>query len=109
VNLRPAEISAFLCIWPRTRKCGGGDAEPGVERDGLFLSGSSRRGFEKISNAPCQASAHIRHSPGREDTLRLIQTLQSEAALDVNLAVRLIYGCGLRVTEPLAVASPLDN
>jgi integron integrase len=43
----------------------------------------------------------VRHAPSREDTLRLLQAVQAEAGSAVSLAVRLLYGCGLRVAEPL--------
>jgi len=45
--------------------------------------------------------AQVRRAPSREDALRLLQTLQKDAGFEVSLAVRLLYGCGLRVTEPL--------
>ena len=43
----------------------------------------------------------VRHAPTREETLRLLKTVEAEADFATNLAVRLLYGCGLRVTEPL--------
>lgn len=45
----------------------------------------------------------LRHAPSREDTLRLLKTIQTEADAAVSLVVRLLYGCGLRVTEPLSL------
>ena len=42
----------------------------------------------------------VRHAPSREDTLRLLRAVQAEAGSAVSLAVRLLYGCGLRVAEP---------
>ncbi len=57
--------------------------------------------LENIQTLRAKCPAHIRHAPSREETLRLIKTLQEEAGFNVSLAVRLIYGCGLRVTEPL--------
>ena len=45
----------------------------------------------------------LRHAPSREDTLRLLKTVQAEADFATSLAVRLLYGCGLRVTEPLSL------
>ena len=45
----------------------------------------------------------VRHAPSREDTLRLLKTVQAEADFATGLVVRLLYGCGLRVTEPLGL------
>jgi integron integrase len=54
-----------------------------------------------VQNLRARRPAHVRHAPSREDTLRLMQALQREAGFAVSLAVRLLYGCGLRVSEPL--------
>jgi integron integrase len=54
-----------------------------------------------IDSLRAKRPVRVRHAPSREDTLRLIQEIQSEAGREISLAVRLIYGCGLRVTEPL--------
>jgi len=43
----------------------------------------------------------VRRAPSQADTLRLITAVQKEAGFTASLAVRLLYGCGLRVTEPL--------
>jgi len=47
--------------------------------------------------------SQVRHAPSREETLLLLQTVQAEADFATHLAVRLLYGCGLRVTEPLGL------
>ena len=43
----------------------------------------------------------VRRAPTREETFRLLQTVQTQADFASGLAIRLLYGCGLRVTEPL--------
>jgi integron integrase len=45
--------------------------------------------------------AQIRRAPTPADTWQLIKTIQSNADFATSLAVRLLYGCGLRVSEPL--------
>jgi integron integrase len=45
--------------------------------------------------------AHIRHAPTIEETRKLIAAVRDVGGYPVNLIVRLLYGCGLRVTEPL--------
>ena len=45
----------------------------------------------------------LRHAPGREDTLRLLKTVAADAGTAISLVVRLLYGCGLRVAEPLSL------
>ena len=45
----------------------------------------------------------VRRAPSREETLRLIEAVKKEADSATSLAVRLLYGCGLRVSEPLSL------
>ena len=45
--------------------------------------------------------SHVRRAPTREETLLLLKTVETEADIAISLVVRLLYGCGLRVTEPL--------
>jgi integron integrase len=48
-----------------------------------------------------RSPTQLRHAPEREDTLLLIKTVQAGGDFATSLVVRLLYGCGLRVTEPL--------
>src|SRR5262245_8763103 len=50
---------------------------------------------------PVQRPAHQRHAPTVEHTQSLLQTIRNEGGYPTNLIARLLYGCGLRVTEPL--------
>ncbi len=43
----------------------------------------------------------VRRAPSRVDTLQLLAAVQRDAGAATSLAARLLYGCGLRVTEPL--------
>ena len=43
----------------------------------------------------------IRRAPTQTETWQLIKTFQKDSDFATSLAVRLLYGCGLRVTEPL--------
>lgn len=45
----------------------------------------------------------IRHAPSREDTLALLAAVKDTEGYPCNLVVQLLYGCGLRVNEPLAL------
>jgi integron integrase len=44
---------------------------------------------------------HERHAPTVSETQSLLQTIRNEGGYPTNLIARLLYGCGLRVTEPL--------
>jgi integron integrase len=45
--------------------------------------------------------AQIRHAPTLAHTRQLLNSIQSHSDFAISLAVRLLYGCGLRVSEPL--------
>jgi integron integrase len=44
---------------------------------------------------------HLRHAPTLRDTQALLCTVRDQGGYPTHLIVRLLYGCGLRVTEPL--------
>jgi site-specific recombinase XerD len=43
----------------------------------------------------------IRHAPTLVETRQLLKTIPSDATFATSLAMRLLYSCGLRVSEPL--------
>ncbi len=45
--------------------------------------------------------AQLRHAPTVEETRQLLAKVRDVGGYPVNLIVRLLYGCGLRVSEPL--------
>jgi integron integrase len=57
--------------------------------------------LSNIGSLRAKRPAHLRHAPARDEVLLLLKTVQAHEGFCVSLAVRLIYGCGLRVTEPL--------
>jgi integrase len=42
-----------------------------------------------------------RHAPTVDETQLLLQTIRNERGYSTNLIARMLYGCGLRVAEPL--------
>ncbi len=57
--------------------------------------------LKEVQALRARRPAQLRRAPGREEVLRLIQAVQGQSDFATSLAVRLLYGCGLRVTEPL--------
>lgn len=43
----------------------------------------------------------VRRAPGMEETRNLLRDVRNVGGYPTNLIVRMLYGCGLRVTEPL--------
>lgn len=46
---------------------------------------------------------HVRHAPSVEDTNRLLNTVDDAGGYPANLVCRMLYGCGMRVGEPIAL------
>ncbi len=44
---------------------------------------------------------HERHAPSRSETQLLLQNVRNENGYPTNLVARMLYGCGMRVSEPL--------
>lgn len=45
----------------------------------------------------------VRHAPSVEDTQRLLNAVEDTGGYPANLVTRMLYGCGMRVGEPIAL------
>jgi integron integrase len=57
--------------------------------------------LKNISALRAQRPAQLRHAPTVEETRALLAAVRDVGGYPVNLITRLLYGCGLRVSEPL--------
>jgi integrase len=55
----------------------------------------------KVDSLRAKKEVHLRYAPERHEVLALIGAVKDEADYPTALIVKLIYGCGLRVSEPL--------
>jgi integrase len=55
----------------------------------------------KVNSLRAKKEVHLRYAPERSEVMAMIAALKDEADYPTSLIVKLIYGCGLRVTEPL--------
>jgi len=55
----------------------------------------------RIDALRAKAPVHERHAPTIAETQALLQTVRNEGGYPTNLICRMLYGSGLRVTEPL--------
>jgi integron integrase len=55
----------------------------------------------KINAMRAQRPEQVRHAPSLEDTIALLRDVKDVSSYPSNLVARLLYGCGLRVSEPL--------
>jgi integron integrase len=66
-----------------------------------FYNEVLRQPLQNIDALRARRPARLRHAPTVPETQALLQTVRDRAGYPTNLIVRLLYGCGLRVCEPL--------
>ncbi len=59
--------------------------------------------LEGINALRAKREASIRRAPAVEEVHRLLADVRDEGSYPVRLVIKLIYGCGLRITEPLSL------
>jgi integron integrase len=57
------------------------------------------RELTKINSLRAKRGQHLRRAPAVEEVRQLIRTVTDADGYPTNLAVRLLYGCGLRISE----------
>jgi site-specific recombinase XerD len=55
----------------------------------------------KVDSLRAKKAVHLRYAPERHEVMAMIRNLRDEAEYPTTLIVKLLYGCGLRVSEPL--------
>jgi integrase len=55
----------------------------------------------KVDSLRAKTPVHLRYAPGEHEVQALLAAVEDVAGYPTRLIVRLIYGCGLRVSEPL--------
>lgn len=60
-----------------------------------------RRPLQEVQALRVKRPAHMRHAPTLDETRALLQAVQARGGYPTRLVTRLLYGCGLRVCEPL--------
>lgn len=55
----------------------------------------------KVDSLRAKKPVHLRYAPELAEVMAMIRNLRDEADYPTTLIVKLIYGCGLRVSEPL--------
>jgi integron integrase len=67
----------------------------------FFYKEVAKTELKNIQSLRARRPQQLRHAPTRDEALRLMKAVQTDAPVEVGLAVQLLYGCGLRVSEPL--------
>lgn len=83
---------------------GGQHSKPGPPCDSILLQVRSFVLEQPLANVDALRATrpvHERYAPTVTETQTLLQTIPNQGGYPTNLVARLLYGCGLRVSEPL--------
>lgn len=67
----------------------------------FFFKEVVRQPLKDVDALRAQRPAFVRRAPSREDARRLMEAVQDVGGYPTRLLTRMLYGCGLRVSEPL--------
>ena len=107
LNTMPAALSSeqklerFLTDLARHRDLSANSQNQAFNAILFFYKEVRRQPLHGVDALRAKRPARLRHAPTVAETQALLQTIRDRAGYPTNLIARLIYGCGLRVTEPL--------
>jgi site-specific recombinase XerD len=95
------KLERFLTDLARRRSVSASTQNQALNAILFFYKAVLGQAIGNIDALRAQRPVHERHAPTVSDTRLLLQTIQNEGGYPTNLVARMLYGCGLRVTEPL--------
>ncbi|MDE2106677.1 MAG: tyrosine-type recombinase/integrase [Patescibacteria group bacterium] len=69
----------------------------------LFYQECLGQKLQGIDSLRAKRGAFVRRAPSMDEVRSLLAEIKDEGSYPVRLTVKLLYGCGLRVTEPLSL------
>jgi integrase len=107
LNKMPASLTSeqklehFLTDLARHRDLSANSQNQALNAVLFFYKEVLRQPLQNVDALRAKRPARLRHAPTIAETQALLQTIKDVAGYPTNLIARLIYGCGLRVCEPL--------
>jgi integron integrase len=95
------KLELFLTNLARHRDLSANSQNQALNAVLYFYKEVLRQPLQGVDALRAKRPARLRHAPIVAETQALLQTIRDRAGYPTNLIARLIYGCGLRVTEPL--------
>ncbi len=97
------KLEAFLTDLARTRQVSASTQNQALNAVLFFYRDVLGQPLGNIDALRASRPVHERHAPSRNETQLLLQNIRNENGYPTNLIARMLYGCGLRVSEPLNV------
>jgi len=95
------KLEHFLTDLARHRDLSANSQNQALNAILYFYKEVLRQPLQNVDALRAKRPARLRHAPTVPETQALLQTIRDRAGYPTNLIARLIYGCGLRVCEPL--------
>jgi integron integrase len=95
------KLERFLTDLARHRDLSASSQNQALNAVLFFYKEVLRQPLQGVDALRAKRPARLRHAPTVPETQALLQTIRDQAGYPTNLIARMIYGCGLRVTEPL--------
>ncbi len=102
-NNLPSErkLERFLTELAQKRELAASTQQQAFNAIVFFYKDVLRLPLQAVDALRATKPAHLRHAPTVAETRTLLQAVRDVGGYPTNLVARLLYGCGLRVTEPL--------
>jgi integrase len=88
-------------IWPNTETVSASTQNQALNAILFFYRDVLAQPLANVHALRATRPAHQRHAPTLSETKLLLQTIRNQNGYPTNLIARMLYGCGLRVSEPL--------
>lgn len=95
------KLEAFLTMLARQRNVSASTQNQAFNAILFFYKDVIGQPLKNVDALRATRPDHIRYAPTVDEVRRLIPLVRNIGGYPVNLIVRLLYGCGLRVNEPL--------
>lgn len=96
-----AKLERFLSDLATVRNVSAGTQNQAFNAVAWFYKDVLEKPLGNVDSLRAQRPERVRHAPTVQETRALIAAVRDVGGYPVNLVVRLLYGCGMRVTEPL--------
>jgi integrase len=95
------KIEQFLTDLARQRDISASTQNQALNAILFFYREVLHQPIDNVNALRAKRPVQERHAPTVTETQSLLQTIRNEGGYPTNLIARLLYGCGLRVSEPL--------
>lgn len=97
------KLEAFLTMLAKQRDVSASTQNQAFNAILFFYKDVIQQPLKNVDALRATRPDQIRYAPTRDEVNRLLPLVRNVGGYPVNLIVRLLYGCGLRVNEPLSL------